>query len=121
MKWQNTMYTGEHSVDPAKWFGGSSLQSVYFKRLVTLKRPAEAKTYDQLYELFDYGRTPEAQFIYLCRALRALNSELNGDEEALVSNYKNAQDYALKVKRPYFEDPTEDHSAHGSGLTHQRP
>lgn len=102
---EHDVFRGKSQVRPARWFGDGLLQSVYFKGLVTLRILAEAKTYDQQYELFDHGRLPKTRSPNLYETLRGFDSELNGNEETSVSDYENAQDYALKVRRPYFEDP----------------
>ncbi|RYC60519.1 hypothetical protein CHU98_g5702 [Xylaria longipes] len=78
--------------------------SLYFKGLVSLESIAKAKTYDRQHELLDHGRIPHARSRNLYRALKDFSYEVC-DEQAPVSNYENSRDYALKVKRPYFEDP----------------
>lgn len=98
------VYWGEFQVEPARWLGDPQLQSLYFKGLVSLESIAKATTYDRQHVLLDYGRIPHARSRNLYRALKDFSYEVC-DEQASVSNYENSQDYALKVKRPYFEDP----------------
>ncbi|KAI0550902.1 hypothetical protein F4679DRAFT_540783 [Xylaria curta] len=95
---------GSFHVEPARRFGHFQLQSLYFKGLVFLESFAKAKTYDQQHELLDYGRIPRVRSRNLYRALKDFSYEVR-DEQDSVSNYENSRDYAMKIKRPYFEDP----------------
>ncbi|KAI0966938.1 hypothetical protein F4678DRAFT_447760 [Xylaria arbuscula] len=100
------VYWGEFQVEPARWLGDPQLQSLYFKGLVFLESIAKAKTYDQQHKLLDHGQIPHARSRNFYRALKDFSYEVC-DEQASVSNYESSRDYALKVKRPYFEDPDE--------------
>ncbi|KAI1112032.1 hypothetical protein F5Y14DRAFT_423425 [Nemania sp. NC0429] len=98
------VYWGEFNVEPARWFGNHHLQSLYFNGLISLESIAKAKTYDQQYALLGHGQIPQDRSRNLYQALIRFNPEVR-DEQASVSNYETSRDYALTVKRPYFEDP----------------
>ncbi|KAI1152023.1 hypothetical protein F4825DRAFT_462154 [Nemania diffusa] len=101
---EHDVYWGALLVEPARGFGDARLQSFYFKGLVSLESIMKAETYDRQHELLDAWRSPYAPPRNLYRALKDFSYEAC-DEHASVSNYESSRDYALKVQRPYFEDP----------------
>ncbi|KAI0973705.1 hypothetical protein F4678DRAFT_425597 [Xylaria arbuscula] len=96
---------GEFEVEPAMWYGSPELQWVLFKGLVTLESIGEAKTYGQQQELFGDGQIPGCRSHNLFRTLEGFCGKIPNIQDPLVSNFDNAQDYAFKVRRPFFEDP----------------
>ncbi|KAI0097640.1 hypothetical protein GGR51DRAFT_540579 [Nemania sp. FL0031] len=98
------VYWGAFRVRPAPWPNDPYVQSLFFKGLVSLESIAKAKTYDRLYELFDYGRIPDHRSRNLYKSLIGFTYK-GYDERATVSDYENSRDYALRVKSPYFEEP----------------
>ncbi|KAI1296230.1 hypothetical protein F5Y03DRAFT_296368 [Xylaria venustula] len=101
------VFWGESEVRPALRYSSHKMQCVLFKGLVALESIGKAKTYEQQRELFDNGRIPEGRIYNLYRALKKgfhYNRRVPSNQDALVSSFDNSQDYAFKVKSPFFED-----------------
>lgn len=83
------------------------MQNLYFKGLVALEKLAAATTYDEFYDRYGDGKTLASRSYHLYGALEEFTrSGAGGDEEGTkVSEYQDVQGYALKVRRPHFEDP----------------
>ncbi|KAI9903657.1 hypothetical protein N3K66_000186 [Trichothecium roseum] len=97
---------GHLVVSRASWCGNGDVQKLYFKGLVALERLLAVMTYDEQYDLYDHTRVRRSRPCNLHLALEKFGRTAGGgDEEVNASDYENAREYSLRVRRPYFRDP----------------